>query len=645
MDRDCAEAARSHSKLKAKSTRSPSLLGFFVHHLAAHPGGPDCPAARSEAYALALKQHAAAVGRTGHDSSSDDEMTEAMDGVTPKQEAEGAETLQRELPLPPSTALPPPAQAYSVDGIATSADGADAEATAPGDSNGAGEAAATMDTGLDHAWAQVEDAGDAQGWLALLYDALRDGEEAEDAGAHSGRPSGSGQGQQGWASPPALYDEWEPMGERQGWSAPLPAVGLAAEDRELGRGFAAHAEEWLARSGPVPAPANGLPDRPSVPAPAFAPGSWQAGSSRFPSQPPPILWKRPAEVRAVGHSWAPSEFPGHLPGSSTQPPPLASSGRHAHPPTAPQPCASAYAPPPHAASTAYFGDGYYGGWFDDGTSSAPELHTPRRATDGGMYAPPSGPMQSPQPPFYPPPCPSCCCACGAGRWHQKPANAYGMCSPPYDPRAANGRWGPPPPPNHQGWGAPSGHGPLSTAPSAPPAFGVAGWEPCATDGWQTAEGTAGGPATPGQDRFGGRCALPRSRNLERGSVSLGCSLMTATSAPPPEAPGSTGGWTAAGPCIGNLAPAAASARTPRSGAAVADPRVARCMPYTRQSDPGVHRRVPAPQATGLAPQQSCAAVGPRRLPSDLQALFDRTGMPPPPDGPLPPFLHKLNGRL
>ncbi|KAG2489561.1 hypothetical protein HYH03_012012 [Edaphochlamys debaryana] len=703
------EQAQRRSKLKAKSTRAPSLLGFFIHNLAAHPGGSDCPAARSEAYALALKQHAMAVGRAGHDSSSDDEMTEAMDGVTPKQEAEGAEAVQRELPLLPPISPLPPAQAHSVNGTAAIADGAYAEATAPGDSNGAGEASATMDTGLDHAWAQAEDAGDAQGWLALVYDALRDGEEeAEDAGqagpnssgcaltvdvavtpvgqtlnptstlqyAHAphGGPVSTGQsppplpghsqGQQGWASPPALNAEWEPTGERRGWSAPPPDVGLAAEGMELGRGFAAHAEEWLARSDRVPVPAADLPDSPSVPAPAFAPGSWRAGSSQPPSQPAADrthrlaqraaaglwsssnLWERPAERAAAGHSWGPSAFPSHLPGSSApqQQQPLASSGRHAHPPTAPQPCASAYAPPPHAASTAYFGDGYYGGWLDDGTSSAPELHTPRRATDGGMYAPPSGPMQSPQPPFYPPPCPSCCCACGAGRWHQKPANAYGMQSSPYDPRAANGRWVPPPPPSHQGWSAPSGHGPLSTAPSAPSAFGVPSWDPCATDGWPTVEG-AGGPATPGQNRFGGRCALPRSRNnLERGSLPSSWSLASVASAYPEQTPSPMSLWTAAAPGAGDLAPAAASARTPRSSAAVADPPVARCMPYTRQSDPGVHRRIPAPKATGLAPQPPCAAVGPRRLPSDLQALFDRTGMPPPPDGPLPPFLHELNGK-
>ncbi|KAG2489563.1 hypothetical protein HYH03_012014 [Edaphochlamys debaryana] len=543
-----------YGKLKAKSTRAPSLLGFFIHHLAAHPGGPDCPAARSEAYALALKQHAAAVGRTGHDSSSDDEMTEAMDGVTPKQEAEGAETLQQELPLPPSTALPPPVQAYGFDGTAVSADGgADAAAVASGISSGAGEAAATMDTGLDHTWAQAEDAGDAQGWLALVYDALRDGEEAEDAGAHSGRPSGSGQGQQGWASPPALDDEWEPTGERQGWSAPLPAVGLAAEGRELGRGFAAHAEEWLARSGPVPAPVADLPDSPSVPAPAFAPGSWQAGSSQPPSRPPASLCGRLAQRAAVGHSWAPSEFPGHLPGSSTQPPPLASSGRHAHPPTAPQPCASAYAPPPHAASTAYFGDGYYGGWFDDGTSSAPELHTPRRATDGGMYAPPSGPMQSPQPPFYPPPCPSCC------------------------------------------------------------SFGVGSSGPSAA--WSTVEGT-GGPAAPGHPRFDGRWAPPPSRTLAWGSPPRSCSLAAAATAPPEEAPEPMGGWAAGGPFGGDLE--TFEGHPPRWAAAAEVPRDARCMPHARQSDPGMHWGGNGDRAIGMMPQPPSLAAGPRRLPSDLQ---------------------------
>ncbi|KAG2489576.1 hypothetical protein HYH03_012024 [Edaphochlamys debaryana] len=537
-----------------------------------------------------------------------------------------------------------------------------------------------MDTGLDHAWAQAEDAGDAQGWLSLVYDALQGGEEADDARltgpsgsgyaladtsapaagvqqlhspywgpqAHSPCPPplpGHSQGQQGWASPPALDAEWEPMGERKGWRGPLPAVRLA-EGRDEGLSFAAHAQEWLARPGPVPAPAADLPGSPSVPAPAFAPGSWRAGSSQPQSQPPDSSSHRVAQRATAEHSWARSAVPGHLPAGSSAPQqqqPLASSGRHAHPPTAPQPCASAYAPPPHAASTAYFGNGYGGGWFDDGTSSAPELHTPRRATDGGMYAPPSGPMQSPPLPFYPPPCPSCCCACGAGRWHQKPANAYGMHPPPYDPRAANGRWGPPPP-SHQGWGAPSGHGPLSPAPSAPPAIGGPGWDPCAIyDGWSTAEDT-GGPATPGRDRFNGRWVLPAARNLGRGTLPRSCSFAAVASAYPEHAPISMGLWTAAAPCAGDLAPAAACTHTPRSSAAVADPRVARCMPYARQSDPGVHRRVLAPQATGLAPQPPCAAVGPRRLPSDLQALFDRTGMPPPPEGPLPPFLHELNGK-
>ncbi|KAG2498456.1 hypothetical protein HYH03_003710 [Edaphochlamys debaryana] len=65
------------SKLRAKTSRKPSLLGTYVRILAAHPAGPEDDAARADSYTKALQQHAATLAKlNGIDLESDDDDME-----------------------------------------------------------------------------------------------------------------------------------------------------------------------------------------------------------------------------------------------------------------------------------------------------------------------------------------------------------------------------------------------------------------------------------------------------------------------------------------------------------------------------------------------------------------------------------------
>ncbi|KAG2491537.1 hypothetical protein HYH03_010108 [Edaphochlamys debaryana] len=112
-----------YGKLRAKTTRRPSVLSAYLRILALHPDGPDSAAARVQAYEELKKQHAAARRTTpqehaGDGSGNEDERDAAVAGAgqpSAGQAPEAAAMAGGSQQQPGGTWQPPAPQPASVE--------------------------------------------------------------------------------------------------------------------------------------------------------------------------------------------------------------------------------------------------------------------------------------------------------------------------------------------------------------------------------------------------------------------------------------------------------------------------------------------------------------------------------------------------